>query len=266
MSGGGIGQLCNAIPFDDPHEEVVLVAMNNEVGTANDAKEFVYTIDTGVAKVQALADSHNLTTVVLPPIPAATPEAVARVHYIEEKFKVVESEKLKIIEIENVEYDASNHPSVTGTRAIIHQLETALGENLVLSEATEDDIATRRIYNQVQPMYKAGCRGCESPVFTRDLCGDCWTRAESVDVSHYEALVEGYRIQMYPEGLPSANSAMLNEGDVHKEGGAELNVVENEGGEIAQVVEDTVMGERKVAHEHDGDSSDDGSPLAKRLK
>ena len=256
MSRGGIGQLCNAIPFDDPHEEIVLVAMNNEVGTANDAKEFVYTIDTGVEKVQALAETRTRTAVVLPPAPAVTPEAVARVQYIEEKFKAIESEKLVIVEINNVEYDASNHPSVTGTKNFIHQLETVLGENLVLAEATEEDIATERIYNQVQPMYKAGCRGCDSPVFTRDLCSDCWIKTESVDVSYYERLVEGYRVQMYPD---------LGRGEeegVEKESKGE-EVVNVEG--VIQGGDDVVMGDGKVAHQRDGESDED-VPLAKRVK
>ena len=256
MSGGGIGQLCNAIPYDDKHDEVILVAMNNEVGTANDAKEFVYTIDTGVEKVQALAETRTRTAVVLPPAPAVTPEAVARVQYIEEKFKAIESEKLVIVEINNVEYDASNHPSVTGTKNFIHQLETVLGENLVLAEATEEDIATERIYNQVQPMYKAGCRGCDSPVFTRDLCSDCWIKTESVDVSYYERLVEGYRVQMYPD---------LGRGEeegVEKESKGE-EVVNVEG--VIQGGDDVVMGDGKVAHQRDGESDED-VPLAKRVK
>ena len=53
--------------------------MNNEVLNANDAKEFVYTTDTGVQKVLEVVEKHLRTTVALPPAPAITPEAVARV-------------------------------------------------------------------------------------------------------------------------------------------------------------------------------------------
>ena len=77
--------MCNAIPFDDHHDEVVIFAMNNEVNNARDSKEFVFTIDSGVEKVTTIAKNHTLTTVVLPTVPAVTPEAMARVQYIASK-------------------------------------------------------------------------------------------------------------------------------------------------------------------------------------
>ena len=132
--GGGIGQLCNAIPYDDKHDEVILVAMNNEVNNANDAKEFVYTISTGIEKVQSIANTHT-TTVVLPPVPAVTPEALARVSYIEHKFKEVQNEKLRVLTVDDVEYDASLHPSPAGTKSIIHQIQAAVGEVIILPDA-----------------------------------------------------------------------------------------------------------------------------------
>ena len=48
MSCGGIGQFCNGILLDVKHEEVVLVAINNEAATDNDSKGFVYTIQAGI--------------------------------------------------------------------------------------------------------------------------------------------------------------------------------------------------------------------------
>ena len=74
------GRRCNVISFNDLHEEVVLLGMNNEVGSADSAQEFVHSVNTGVEKIQEVALHHSLTTVVLPPVPTATPEAIARVH------------------------------------------------------------------------------------------------------------------------------------------------------------------------------------------
>ena len=105
-------------------------------------------------------------------------------------------------------------------------------------------------------MYKAGCRGCDSPVFTRDLCSECWIKTESVDVSYYERLIEGYRVQMYPD---------LGRGEeegVEKESKGE-EVVNVEG--VIQGGDDVVMGDGKVAHQRDGESDED-VPLAKRVK
>ena len=112
-------------------------------------------------------------------------------------------------------------------------------------------------------MYNAGCRGCESPDFTRDLCDTCWEKVGGVDVEFYESLVEGYRAQMYPDSLGTASTATLvDEGVVEKESKGE-EVVNVEG--VIQVGDDVVMGDGKVAHQRD-EESDEDVPLAKRVK
>ena len=62
MSGGGIVQLYNTIPFDDHHdEEAVIVAMNNEVNNTRDSKEFVFRIlSVGWRKVATVAKNYKL--------------------------------------------------------------------------------------------------------------------------------------------------------------------------------------------------------------
>ena len=75
-------------------------------------------------------------------------------------------------------------------------------------------------YNQVQSMYKAGCRGGDSPEFTRDFCAACWVKVEEVNIEEYEALVEGYRIQMYPDALGSLlnmSTALVGKGREKRE-------------------------------------------------
>ena len=112
-------------------------------------------------------------------------------------------------------------------------------------------------------MYKAGCRGCDSPEFTRDLCADCWGKAESVDVEMYETLVEGYRIQMYPDTLNPMSTATIVSGGKGNEKVNENG--EGNGVQIVEGVEDVIMGDGKVAHVRNEDSDDD-SPLSKRVK
>ena len=230
----------------------------------------MYTVDSGVAKVREVADNHSMTTVVLPPLPSVTPEAMARVNYIENKLKEIEGGNLRVIDLGAIEYDASEHPSLDGTRAIIRKLESEIGEEIVLPEATNEDMVTSHKYNQVQSLYKAGCRGCDSPDFTQSLCCDCWGKAEGVSVEVYEALVESYRIQLFPDTLASplnVSTATLV-GDGEGKGEEVMEVEESNvilGTVDVNVKEDVVMGDGKVFRERNGDSSDE-SPLAKRAK
>ena len=77
---------------------------------------------------------------VLPPLLAITPEAVAHITYTEKKLKEVANEKLKVVDLEPL--DATAHPSLEGTRTIIQQLQVRIGEEIILPGRTERDIAT----------------------------------------------------------------------------------------------------------------------------
>ena len=63
MSGAGIGQLCNIIPLDNKHEEVVIHAGNNEIAQSGSLNEFVYTVNKETEKLRALANDTKVTLI-----------------------------------------------------------------------------------------------------------------------------------------------------------------------------------------------------------
>ena len=194
MSGAGYGQLCNAIPYDDKHDEVVLYAGNNEITKTESAEDFVYTVKKEVEKIEKLTNEINVT-VVLPIVPTYGPTDTAKAEYLHTKIKALPN--IKFIELDEIEYE-ENHPSLKGTRAIMEQIQKGLGEQIVLPDAI-DDVVTNRKYSNVQTMYKAGCRGCDSPEYTPNLCADCWLLSVSEDTKELGILIEKYRDQMYPD-------------------------------------------------------------------
>jgi len=60
-------------------------------------------------------------------------------------------------------------------------------------------VVTNRKYSNVQTMYKAGCRGCDSPEYTPNLCPNCWDIAQNEDITELDAIIDKYKEQMYPE-------------------------------------------------------------------
>ena len=88
MSGGGIGQLINAIPLDEKHDEVVLIGGTNEVAYTKNANEYVFTIEKSLQKLSKLAEAVP-TTFVLPCVPLNTPEMKAKADYLEESVRKI---------------------------------------------------------------------------------------------------------------------------------------------------------------------------------
>jgi len=56
MSGGGIGQIVNAIHHDQKHEEVIINAGTNEIIYSKTPDEYVYTIEKSLEKLQKLTE------------------------------------------------------------------------------------------------------------------------------------------------------------------------------------------------------------------
>ena len=192
MSGGGLGQVCNAIPFDNKHDEIILFAGNNEINKIEDIGEFVYTVQKSVEKLQNLTNEVD-TTLILPTTPITTPVEEAKAAYFEQNMRKVE--KLKIVQLENIEYDESNHPTMDGTARIIEQIQESV--NIILDGAKEH-ITTSKKYSNVQTMYKAGCRGCDSSDYTPDLCIDCTENAKLVDISELNDMLQAVYSKYFP--------------------------------------------------------------------
>ena len=193
MSGGGIGQILNAIQHDDKHDEVIIAAGTNELVRSDDLNEFVYTVEKSVDKLRAIAEEVS-TSLVMPSIPLVTPQLKAKFDFLEEKARSIE--KLKVIKPTDIEY-AGIHPTEDGTRNIIKVINESFSSEIVVDGAEDEDL-TRRRYQQVQALYKVGCRACDAPEFTPYLCGACRTAAESVDISVLQERIEKETNEQFP--------------------------------------------------------------------
>ena len=196
MSGGGIGQLINAIPFDEKHEEVVLLGGTNEVFFTKDPNEYVFTVEKSLDKLSKLAETVP-TTFVLPCVPLTTPEMKAKADFLEEKVRNIAT--VKVLKLEDIEHeDDGIHPSETGTLELLKQLNTAFNGEIVLDGAEDNDLTTRK-YGKVDTLYKVGCRACDNLTFTPFLCSDCRESAPNSCIDRLMQLLKAAQDEMYPQ-------------------------------------------------------------------
>ena len=47
-------------------------------------------------------------------------------------------------------------------------------------------------------MYKAGCRGCDSPDYTPDLCNECIEQSKQADTTEIEGMTQLAYLNQYP--------------------------------------------------------------------
>ena len=194
MSGGGIGQIINAIPHDSAHEEVTIAAGTNEIFHAADAKEFVFTVDRSLEKLRTLA-AEVKTSFIMPSLELPTPEMKARFNYLENQ--LAEIADVLIIKPKNVDMDRI-HPTADGTRTIIKELHAHF-KDIILDEADDDDLTTKR-YVQVKSLYKVGCRACDTLELTPYLCDACKNQCPDVNIDAFNSLLEKAKNDMYPTG------------------------------------------------------------------
>ena len=192
MTGGGIAQLCNAIPFDKPHEEVIIKAGTNELNEEN-LNQFVYTIEKTKEKLAKMAEEVKVT-VVLPSVPTSTPEQTVKGQFMTESFESISS--IQVIKLEEVDMADFRHPSRKGTTSIINQIHAKIP--IILTDCEEDDTTYPSKYRGVQTLFKVGCRGCDSPEFTRSLCTTCIANANKQDTTEIIQRIQNLHEQMYP--------------------------------------------------------------------
>ena len=194
MSGGSIAQICNFLPYDDKFEEVIISGGTNEVHSSDPIHEFVYTVEQTAKKIEEVAKNYEKVSLVLPPIPKDIPELTAKAEYLNEKLSAINS--VKVLSLSPVELDNTNHPTVEGTKNIIQQIDTAVGN--VIMEDCQDDIVVPLKYNKVQALYKVGCRGCERKEYTSTLCEQCKDTAKGADIQPLVSRIEKLIEEMYP--------------------------------------------------------------------
>ena len=97
-----------------------------------------------------------------------------------------------------------------------------MGKNIILEGVNRDDLSTKR-YLKVQPIYKVGCRACDTPEFTSSLCDECKVKSESVDAQFFLEQVNRIEEKMYPSDKlitgkkvdKRTHSVTINEDDDH---------------------------------------------------
>ena len=193
MSGGGIGQMCNLIPYDKKHDEVIINGGTNDIKIES-LQEFAYTVCKTEEKLRKLA-SENSVTVVLPPIQKDIPEMSVKGQYLSDALAKVEV--IKTITLENIEMDDTNHPTLQGTRQMIDQIHSGK-ENGIILENCEDDVVIRPKYRQVHAVFKAGCRGCDNHEYTPLLCKSCEEEAKGVDITSLQEKIIELKDQLFP--------------------------------------------------------------------
>ena len=53
--------------------------------------------------------------------------------------------------------------------------------------------------SQVQPVYKVGCRGCDTKDFTPQLCPSCKEESKKTNTTRLTQIIEAIEKELYPE-------------------------------------------------------------------
>ena len=129
---------------------------------------------------------------------------------MEQKLSSIET--IKCVKLDNIEYEG-NHPTEIGTTSMIQNLQTAIGEPIILEEA-ENEITCARMYAQVDATYKVGCRGCDTNEFTQYLCETCVEAAKLHDTTELDEIIRKIEEERYPTlnngGSTSLTSDQIN--------------------------------------------------------
>lgn len=212
MSGGGLGHIVNAIKHDVKHEEIIIAAGTNELMQPGDLSEFVFTVERSVEKLRAITEEMS-TSLVLPSIPLPTPHLKAKFKFFEETVRGIE--KLNVIKPVNIEY-AGIHPTEDGTRAILKHIDDTFGNEVIINGAEEADL-TRRRYQQVQALYKVGCKACDSPDLTPHLCGTCQQAFTTTDATALKTMIDNETDEAFPP-LKGNNKRPISDGEGTSDG------------------------------------------------
>ena len=134
------------------------------------------------------------TSLVLPSIPLPTPQLKAKFKFFEETVRRVE--KLNVIKPVDIEH-AGIHPTENGTKTILKLVDDSFGNEIIVNGAEEADL-TRKRYQQVQSLYKVGCKACDSLDLTPNLCVTCQQASTTTDTTALKAMVDKETDEEFP--------------------------------------------------------------------
>ena len=205
MTGGGIGQLANLIPYDTPHAEVVINAGSNDIrhGTV---QEFMYTVTKTEEKIKKLQETMKVS-LILPGVETSGAEEQAKREYL--ATKLGEMENLLLFQPDNIDSEDGVHPTVDGTKELIVQINNVHNNELTLTDNLED-VVSKAKYKRVDAVFKVGCRGCDREEYTAYLCDDCKLAAKSIDPQPLQRRIEEIRKTMFPD-IPMGSTPVDNQ-------------------------------------------------------
>ena len=207
MSGAGIGQLLNVIPFDTPHDEIVISGGTNDL-KGDDLNEFVYAVNKVEEKLTKLATEKPIT-VVLPPLQDDVPELHVKGKFLRNSIEKVKN--VTVFNLQNIELDNTQHPTEKGTGDMIKQIHE---KKEIVMDGCDDDIVSINRYKGVQTLFKTGCRGCDNLTYTPYMCSKCKEDSLTVDITALKEEIETLTKEMFPS---------VNEVEMEQESGVSGN-------------------------------------------
>ena len=191
MSGGGIGQLINVIPYDTPHKKVIISGGTNDL-KVDSLKEYVYSVKNIESKLKTLA-SVTPVTIALPPLQTNVPDLLVRGKFLKERVSQIEN--VDVVQLANIEVDETHHPTEKGTTDMLKQIDASA--NIIMDDC-EPDLISKQRYRGVQKLFKTGCRGCDDLSYTHVLCAKCKEDAVLTDTTVLEDKIKELMDEMYP--------------------------------------------------------------------
>ena len=165
MSGGGIGQILNAIPYDNPHNKVVICGGTNDLKT-DSLNEFVYVVEKATEKLSELASKMHVT-MELPHLQHNVPEIKVKGEYLRDMLEKFEN--TKVFNLQNIKLNQWHHPTTKGT---VYNLKPIHEKKEIIMSDCDGDLIPLLRYLGVQLLLKTGCRGCKNLTYTIFLCTD----------------------------------------------------------------------------------------------
>lgn len=194
MSGGTTGNLLNALDVDEnlqTKETVVLVSGSNEKKARYSPAEYIYTLKKIRERVSCLLSNSKKNVALIPP-PApkdfASAEEEVREEIFKEHLQQMKEGGIKVWDnpIDQYDEDDGMHPSpdqsLTLSKFISENLESAFKTPFLMASATEEVTALPNKYWHVTSFYKFGCGACSSRTRNKwyNICDDC-KQAASTD-------------------------------------------------------------------------------------
>ena len=209
MTGGSIGQICNMIPYEDKHEEIVINAGTNEIHYES-LHEFAYTVEKTWEKLEKLKEKENIV-LVLPSTTTDTAEENAKANFLKEQMSAING--IKVLSPTTVECETSFgrvHPTASGTKDLVQQINANLNNEIILENCT-DDVVSPLKYRLVDPVYKVGCSACDNPGYVPTLCDGCKQAAVEINIQPLHDMIQEVKSQMFPDTLQTENEVEMAE-------------------------------------------------------